>query len=120
MKIKHFLILAIFLLNTVYASKAEIKNVTVSKSSNNLYTFNVTILHNDTGWNHYINKWTIVDSNDNIIATRILHHPHVNEQPFTRSKSNVLIDGTSKEYFIKIYENIKKNSIEKYPIFLKK
>ena len=38
-----------------------------------------------TGWEHYANKWDVVGPDDTILGTRVLLHPHVNEQPFTRS-----------------------------------
>ncbi len=49
----------------------------------------VTLLHPDSGWDHYADMWRIVDENGNIIATRVLAHPHVGEQPFTRGLSGV-------------------------------
>ena len=64
MKIKSILILQIFLLNILYANEPIIKNVTVTKSKNNSYNFDVTILHNDTGWKHYVNKWDIIDKHN--------------------------------------------------------
>lgn len=56
-------------------------------------TWNVKtqLLHEDSGWDHYADAWRIVDESGNEIATRILHHPHVDEQPFTRNLSDVRI-----------------------------
>lgn len=51
--------------------------------------FDVTLLHDDTGWDHYADGWEILDADGNSIGFRKLHHPHVNEQPFTRSLSGV-------------------------------
>lgn len=53
------------------------------------YTFHVTVRHDDTGWNHYADRWEVVAPDGTVIATRTLHHPHVNEQPFRRSLSGV-------------------------------
>ncbi|KUF10633.1 hypothetical protein [Pseudoponticoccus marisrubri] len=45
----------------------------------------VTLSHPDTGWDHYADGWRIEDDAGHDLGTRVLHHPHVNEQPFTRS-----------------------------------
>lgn len=51
--------------------------------------FSVTVAHADEGWDHYADKWEIVGPDGNVIGVRELAHPHVNEQPFTRSLGNV-------------------------------
>lgn len=53
--------------------------------------FSVTVEHADEGWDHYANKWEILDGDGAVIAVRELTHPHVNEQPFTRSLGRVKI-----------------------------
>ncbi len=58
-----------------------------------LFDVDVTVKHADTGWDHYANRWEILGPDGKVIATRVLAHPHVNEQPFTRSLSNVRIPG---------------------------
>ena len=45
----------------------------------------VTLSHPDTGWDDYADGWRVERSDGSIIGTRELLHPHVNEQPFTRS-----------------------------------
>jgi hypothetical protein len=47
--------------------------------------FAVTVRHADKGWEHYANAFEIVDADGKVLATRTLHHPHVDEQPFTRT-----------------------------------
>ena len=51
----------------------------------------MTVKHADTGWDHYANRFEIVAADDTVLATRILRHPHVDEQPFTRSVGRVRI-----------------------------
>lgn len=55
------------------------------------WRFDVTISHPDTGWDHYADGWRVLDMQGNELGLRVLHHPHVNEQPFTRSLSGVAI-----------------------------
>lgn len=53
--------------------------------------FDVTVRHADTGWDHYANRFEVVAPDGTVIATRVLRHPHVKEQPFTRSLPGVRI-----------------------------
>jgi hypothetical protein len=46
--------------------------------------FEVTVQHGDTGWKHYANRYDVLDVNGPLISSRVLRHPHVDEQPFTR------------------------------------
>jgi hypothetical protein len=55
------------------------------------WRFDVTISHPDTGWDHYADGWRILDMEGNVLGLRVLAHPHVREQPFTRSLSGVVI-----------------------------
>jgi len=72
------------------ADPAAVKNVTASRTGNG-WSFSVTIRHGDTGWGDYANGWRIEDTSGTVIATRELLHPHVEEQPFTRSLGGVLL-----------------------------
>ncbi len=81
-------------LGTAYANEADVTDVVVTAQENGTYRFDVTVLHADSGWDHYADKWEVVLPDGTIAATRTLMHPHVNEQPFTRSLSGVkLPDG---------------------------
>ena len=89
-------ILSLLTINIVCAGQADIQKVEVKQTGENTFHFDVTVLHNDEGWDHYANKWDVVAPDGTVLATRVLHHPHENEQPFTRSLGNVKIpDGIS-------------------------
>lgn len=55
------------------------------------WRFDVTLSHPDSGWNHYADGWRVLDMDGNEIGLRVLTHPHVNEQPFTRTLVGVQI-----------------------------
>ncbi len=55
------------------------------------WSFDVTVAHADTGWEHYADAWRLVGPDGAVHGTRTLYHPHVGEQPFTRSLSGVVI-----------------------------
>lgn len=69
------------------AGEADVVDVKVKATGDRVYRFDVTVAHADTGWDHYADAWDVVAPDGTVLGTRILHHPHVNEQPFTRSSS---------------------------------
>ena len=102
-----FLIICFFLsLSTSFAGEADVVKVEVTKNDKNTYTFSVTVSHKDTGWKHYSNKWEIVGEDGIVFGTRILQHPHVNEQPFTRSLSGVEIPEGIKSVTIRAHDSV--------------
>lgn len=99
-------IILLFLVSPTFAGEADVLDVQVIKSATRTYKFDVTISHNDTGWEHYANKWEILDDKEEILGTRILHHPHVDEQPFTRSLSGVVIPKNVKIVTIRAHDSV--------------
>lgn len=70
------------------AGPADVLSVEVTGPRGAL-RFDVTVRHDDAGWDHYADTWRIVGPDGTIYGTRKLLHPHVDEQPFTRSLSGV-------------------------------
>ncbi|MDF1720813.1 MAG: hypothetical protein P1U65_09070 [Minwuia sp.] len=66
------------------ADVVDVRVLHMKKSGPNIYRFRVTVRHADTGWDHYSNSWDVVAPDGTVLGTRVLHHPHENEQPFTR------------------------------------
>lgn len=62
-----------------------------ARQTGDTWRFDVTLSHPDTGWDHYADGWRVLDMNDAELGLRVLAHPHVNEQPFTRALSDVAI-----------------------------
>lgn len=54
-------------------------------------TISASLLHADTGWDHYADAWRVLLPDGTEIGRRVLMHPHENEQPFTRSQSGIEI-----------------------------
>lgn len=78
------LVLAVFN-RPVKADNADVLDADIRDEGDSRFTFTVTVRHNDTGWDHYADRWEILTLDDQIIAARVLRHPHTGEQPFTRS-----------------------------------
>lgn len=73
------------------AGEANVEAVKVTKAADGTYTFAVTVRHGDTGWDHYADRWEVLGPDGAVLGTRVLLHPHEDEQPFTRSLSAVAI-----------------------------
>ena len=107
MKIILVTILFSFLyLGVVYADEANVKKVKVVKVHKRTYLFRVTIIHKDEGWKHYADKYEVVSPDGKVLGTRILLHPHVDEQPFTRALAGVKIPEGIKEVIIRAHDSV--------------
>jgi len=74
-----------------WAGEADVVDVRVRGQADGSYRFDATVRHGDEGWDHYADAFEIVGPDGAVLATRVLAHPHVNEQPFTRSLGGVKI-----------------------------
>jgi len=72
------------------AGEADVLEVEVTAAGEG-YRFAVTVAHADEGWDHYADRFEILTPAGEILGVRTLHHPHVDEQPFTRSLSGVIV-----------------------------
>jgi hypothetical protein len=77
-----------------FADPPEVIEVVATQTGES-WRFDVTILHPDTGWDHYADGWEVLDAAGNRLGFRELLHPHETEQPFTRSLTGVVLpEGT--------------------------
>ena len=77
-------------ISTAMAGEAEVVGAKATWSGGS-WRFDVTLKHADTGWEHYADAWRVLGPDGTVYGTRTLYHPHVDEQPFTRSLSGVAI-----------------------------
>ena len=102
------LFLCVILPSVILAGEADVIAVDARKSGDNLYHFDVTVSHADEGWDHYADSWEVLDPEGNVLGTRTLYHPHVGEQPFTRSLSGVKIPGDITRITIRAHDSVHK------------
>lgn len=83
---------------TPTSANAHVLFVQAVEDAEGSWTFSVTVEHPDTGWDDYADGWdvvlpdgTVVKPDPEVAYTRVLTHPHENEQPFTRSQSEIVI-----------------------------
>lgn len=74
---------------TALADGPRVLDAQVEVQANGLYAFSVTIVHNEGGWTHYVDRWEILGPDGAVLGTRTLYHPHDANVPFTRSLANV-------------------------------
>ena len=86
------------------AGEADVLKVVVSCNSDSICRFEVTVKHDDEGWEHYANRWEVLSPGGELLATRELTHPHDNEQPFTRSLDNVKIPSELLEVIVRAHD----------------
>jgi hypothetical protein len=71
---------------------AQVEYVKATEVSAGVWRFDVTVRHNDQGWEHYADAWQVIDpAGGQVLGERILAHPHDTEQPFTRSQSGIAV-----------------------------
>ena len=91
--------------STAVAGQARIIDVNVT-NNNGSFRFDVTLEHADSGWDHYADGWEVVSPAGDVLGKRVLAHPHVNEQPFTRSLSGVQIPQDVKKVSIRAHDSV--------------
>ncbi|WP_170469836.1 hypothetical protein [Ruegeria arenilitoris] len=100
-----YLILSLLLAGPVLADPPTIEKVIASQSGDT-WRFDVTIRHPDTGWDDYADGWRVLDMDGNELGLRVLHHPHVDEQPFTRSLGGVPIPAGTTQVQIQARDSV--------------
>lgn len=101
-----------------FADSPKIEDVDVTRQGET-WRVSVTLSHPDTGWDHYADGWRVELSDGTVLAMRELLHPHVQEQPFTRSLSGVEIPTTATEVRIRARCNVDGWNAQTYPLLIK-
>jgi len=81
-------------------------SATVSCDASRVCQFDVTLRHADEGWDHYADLWEVTGPDDEVLGTRVLAHPHVREQPFTRSLAGVAIPESVRSVTIRARDSV--------------
>lgn len=70
---------------------ADVIEVVATQSADGTWRFDTTVSSPDEGWDKYADLWVVRTPDGETIGERVLTHPHVDEQPFTRSLSGVTL-----------------------------
>lgn len=113
-------LLALTVFNTVEADNVRILAADFRNSGGDSWSVKVTLKHGDTGWDHYADNWRIVDGEGNILGNRVLLHPHVDEQPFTRGLADVKIPDGITSVYIEAHDKVHGWSLPRLKVDLNK
>ena len=102
-----------------FANEVKILKADFRPDGERSWTVNVTLKHADTGWDHYADNWQIVDAGGKLLAERVLVHPHVKEQPFTRGLRGVKIPNALDQVYIRAHDKVHGWSQQQFKIDLK-
>ena len=71
------------------------------------YNVAATIRHEDTGWDHYCNRFEVLDAaTGKLLGIRELAHPHENEQPFTRTLYRLPVPEGVKRIHVRAHDSV--------------
>lgn len=88
------------------AGEAVVVGVEATPETAGSWRFSVTVHHPDTGWEHYADKWQVLGPGGTLLGERVLLHPHVDEQPFTRSLSGVAIPSDVEQVTVRAHDSV--------------
>ena len=88
------------------AGEADVVGVKVSCTGQSICRFDVSVKHGDEGWDHYANGWEVLSPDGKVLGVRELLHPHEDEQPFTRSLTDVKIPAELDEVVVRAHDLI--------------
>lgn len=98
-------------MNESSAANADVLFVKARQAADGSWTFQVTVAHPDTGWEDYADGWDVLLPDGQVFKpdadspfTRLLLHPHENEQPFTRSQNRIIIPADVTEVRIRAHD----------------
>jgi hypothetical protein len=79
-------ILAMLSPGWVWAGKPDVLFVEFRQEDRDTWTFTVTVRHDDRDPDHWVDWWRVRTLDGRELGRRVLLHPHVDEQPFTRDE----------------------------------
>ena len=115
-----FSILSFSLMSLSGAMAGEVQIVDAkAQKRGSTWHFDVTLKHEDSGWDHYADAWKVVTEDGKELGTRTLFHPHEDEQPFTRSLGNVQIPAETDHVYIEAHDKVHGWSKQRFKVMLK-
>jgi len=99
-----FLLFGIFG-SAVFAGDVAVMKVRFEQRGDSWHV-NTTLWHADTGWSHYADAWRVVDEGGKVLGKHTLYHPHKDEQPITRTMSDLRIPSGTYIVFVEAHDKL--------------
>ena len=97
---------ALLVASPAWAGEADVVAAEAVRAGDGTWRVSATVRHADEGWDHYADAFDVLAPDGTVLATRTLHHPHVEEQPFTRSLSGVSIPDGVDVVTVRAHDNV--------------
>ncbi|MEQ9122063.1 MAG: hypothetical protein RIM80_05800 [Alphaproteobacteria bacterium] len=88
------------------AGEADVIDATARQAADGTWTITATVRHEDEGWVHFADAFEALAPDGTVLGVRTLAHPHVDEQPFTRSLTGVVIPAEIKSIRVRAHDNV--------------
>lgn len=92
--------------NVAPAGEADIVSASARANGDGSFTVEATVRHADEGWDHYADAFDVLAPDGTVLGTRTLAHPHVEEQPFTRSLRRVEVPDGLAEVVVRAKDSV--------------
>lgn len=93
-------------LTPALADKPKIVNARILLLNENSYEIQVTVGHEDSSWDHYVDRWEVIGPGGKVLGTRVFWHPHIGEPLFLRVLRPVTIPPGVKDVIIRVHDKI--------------
>ena len=100
------------------AGEVDVVDAQVRCTPQRICVFRATLRHADEGWQHYADRWEVLTPEGRVLATRVLRHPHVAEQPFTRALPEVEVPRELESVVIRAHDLVHAHGGAEYTLRL--
>jgi len=104
--IDKLLIFILIISSSVIAGEADVLEVVLLPAGEDQWRVQATIRHADQGWEHYADGFQVLTTHGHVLVERQLLHPHVNEQPFTRSTEAFALPADVEELIVRAHDSL--------------
>ncbi len=88
------------------AGEVDVLNAKVDCDAKSNCRIVATLRHADVGTSHYADAFIVLAPDETVLGTRVLLHPHVHEQPFTRALDALPIPADLETVIIQGRDNV--------------
>lgn len=99
-------LLALACAGELRAGEADVVEARLIPAADGTYRLDATVRHDDAGWDHYADAFEALTPDGEVLGTRTLLHPHVEEQPFTRSLSGLEVPAGTREIVVRARDSV--------------
>lgn len=106
--------------NLAGANEVEVVKARLRCTPERICSVQATLRHADEGWDHYADRFEVLAPDGEVLATRVLRHPHVDEQPFTRGLRAVRIPAGLTSIRIRAHDSVHGYGADEFEIRLER